>query len=666
MHDFRLRGSLATAFSVGVLVLMTAPWAQAEDSQGGLGGLFAEQPGEALVSVKAQFTASPTERVGQLSITATTEATWHIYSITQPPGGPLPTEIKLRPSEGFRLLGDFRASPPPERKAEPAFDDLVIEIHHDQVTWRAPIELSSSVDPRTLAIEGSIRVQPCNPDACLPPRELPFTAMLCRTEPSPDRASMTPAPRKPDSRPDAGRQVAGGNRTAVEPENLEFVLHDGLKHTSLAVVMGLGFLGGLILNLMPCVLPVIGLKILSFVQQAGQSRRRALMLNVWYSLGLLSVFAVLAGLAAFINLGWGQLFSFTAFNVALTAVVFAMSLSLLGVWEIPVPGLLGTGKANDLSEREGALGAFCKGVLTTVLATPCSGPFLASALAFSVGQPPLKTFAVFLSAGVGMASPYLLIGAFPRLIRSLPKPGPWMDTFKQVTGFVLLGTVAYVLTWIHWAYTVPTVAFLFGLWAACWWIGRTPPTSSFSQRARACLSAAAFAGMAWLVTFGRLAEVMAGRFERAQQAACGNLPSGPLSHRQTQQPWRPFTRETFDKLIVAKNTVMIDFTADWCMTCKTLEKLVLDTPRTRSALRRNGIVTLRADWTHASPEVTEMLHALGSKQVPVIAIFPAGSPNHPIILRGAYTQEMLLGALDKAGPSKIPRLAATQTASKQE
>jgi thiol:disulfide interchange protein len=666
MHERRSRRSIAAAVSVGVLVLTAGFRAQADDGQAGLEGLFAEQPGEAVVSVKAEFTASPVEGVGELSITATTEPSWHIYSITQPPGGPLPTEIKLRPSGGFRLLGHFRASPPPERKAEPAFDDLVIELHHDQVTWRAPIELNSGVDLATLAIKGSIRVQPCKPDACLPPRELPFTAVLCRTEPSPDRAPMTPAPREPDSRPDAGRQVASANRTAAEPGNLEFVLHDGLKHTSLAVVMGLGFLGGLILNLMPCVLPVIGLKILSFVQQAGQSRRRALMLNVWYSLGLLSVFAVLAGLAAFMNLGWGQLFSFTAFNVALAAVVFAMSLSLLGVWEISVPGLLGTGKANDLVEREGAVGAFCKGVLTTVLATPCSGPFLASALAFSVGQPPLKTFAVFLSAGAGMASPYLLIGAFPGLIRFLPKPGPWMDTFKQVMGFVLLGTVAYLLTLIHWAYTVPTVAFLFGLWAACWWIGRTPPTSSFNQRARTWLSAAAFAGMVWLVTFGWLAEVMAGRFDRAQQAACGDFPSGPVSHEQNQEPWSPFTRGTFDELIAAKNTVMIDFTADWCMTCKTLEKLVLDTPRTRSALRRNGVVTLRADWTHASPEVTEMLHALGSKQVPVIAIFPAGSPNRPIILRGAYTEEMLLGALDKAGPSKIPRLAATQTASKQE
>jgi suppressor for copper-sensitivity B len=340
-----------------------------------------------------------------------------------------------------------------------------------------------------------------------------------------------------------------------------------------------------------------------------------------------------------------------------------MSLSLLGVWEIPIPGFFGSGKASDLSQREGAVGAFCKGVLTTILATPCSGPFLATALAWAVGQPPLKTYAVFLSVGIGMASPYLLIGAFPGLIRFLPKPGPWMDTFKQVMGFVLLGTVAYLLTLISWVFVVPTVAFLFGLWAACWWIGRTPLTTSFSHKARAWLSAAAFAGVVGFVTFGWLAGVMAGRFERTLETARGNSENGSAGQGEDELLWRPFSRETFEELIAAQNTVMVDFTADWCMTCKTLEKLVLNTSRTHSAVRRNGVVTLRADWTHASPEVTEMLELLGSKQVPVIAIFPAGSANHPIIFRGVYTQEMLLSALDKAGPSKMLHLTTAQARS---
>jgi len=663
MYHFRSSCALPIALLLGALATAAPLWAQVDDGQGYPGQRSAQRPKEAVVAVTAKFTSSTSQRAGEVTITVRIKPTWHIYSITQLPGGPLPTEIKLRSSEAYHLLGDFRADPPPERKSELAFGNLVIETHHDQVTWRAPIEIGSGVAAETLEIEGTVLVQACSPNQCLPPQEVPFTAVLERDEPSLAETPSVLASQDVDTQQDAGPPAQTSRTPPIEPGTLEIAAHNQSKHTSLAMVMGLGFLGGLILNLMPCVLPVIGLKILSFVQQAGQSRRQALVLNIWYSLGLLSVFLVLASLAVFVSLGWGQLFSFAGFNVALAAIVFMMSLSLLGVWEIPIPGFFGSGKANDLSQQEGAVGAFSKGVLTTILATPCSGPFLATALAWAVGQPPLKTYAVFLSVGIGMASPYLLIGAFPGLIRFLPKPGPWMDTFKQVMGFVLLGTVAYLLTLIPWVFAVPTVAFLFGLWAACWWIGRTPLTTSFSQKARAWLSAAAFASVVGFVTFGWLAGVMAGRFERTLQAALGDSENRLASREEDELPWHPFSRKTFEELIAAQNTVMVDFTADWCMTCKTLEKLVLNTSRTHSAVRRNGVVTLRADWTHASPEITEMLELLGSKQVPVIAIFPAGNANHPIVFRGVYTQEMLLSALEKAGPSKMLGLTATQARS---
>jgi suppressor for copper-sensitivity B len=661
MQHFRSSCALPIAFLLGALATTAPLWAQVDDGEGHLEERFAQRPKEAVVSVAAKFTSSTSQRAGEVAIVARIEPTWHIYSITQLPGGPRPTEIKLRSSEAYRLLGGFRADPPPERRSELAFGNLVIETHHDQVTWRAPIEIGLGVAAETLEIEGTVLVQACSPNQCLPPQEVPFTAVLAQDVPSSTESPTALAWGEPNTQQAAGRPAQSDNSTPFRPRTLKIIAHN--ERTSLAMVMGLGFLGGLILNLMPCVLPVIGLKILSFVHQAGRSRRQALVLNIWYSLGLLSVFLVLASLAVFVSLGWGQLFSFTGFNVALAAVVFTMSLSLLGVWEISIPGFFGSGKANDLSQREGVVGAFCKGVLTTILATPCSGPFLATALAWAVGQPPLKTYAVFLSVGIGMASPYLLIGAFPSLIRFLPKPGPWMDTFRQIMGFVLLATVAYLLTLIPWGFVVPTVAFLFGLWAACWWIGRTPLTTSFSRKARAWLSAAAFAGVVGFVTFGWLAGVMAGRFERTLQAALGDSENRLASQEEDALPWRPFSRKTFEELIAAQNTVMVDFTADWCMTCKTLEKLVLNTSRTHSAVRRNGVVTLRADWTHASPEVTEMLELLGSKQVPVIVIFPAGNANHPIVFRGVYTQEMLLSALDEAGPSKMLHLTAAQARS---
>ncbi len=206
---------------------------------------------------------------------------------------------------------------------------------------------------------------------------------------------------------------------------------------SLATVLGLAFLAGLILNVMPCVLPVIGLKIMSFVQQAGGSRREILSLNLWFSLGLLTVFWILAGAAAFANRSWAEHFGSVAFMVSMIGIVFAFGLSFLGVWEIPIPGFVGSSAVQSAAEREGAIGAFSKGVLSTVLATPCAGPLMVPAVSWAIVQPTWLTFLAFTCIGLGMAAPYLLIGAFPRLIGFLPKPGPWMETFKQLMGFLL-------------------------------------------------------------------------------------------------------------------------------------------------------------------------------------------------------------------------------------
>ncbi len=277
-------------------------------------------------------------------------------------------------------------------------------------------------------------------------------------------------------------------------------------------------------------------------------------------------------------------------------------------------------------------------------------------MTWAVAQPPARTYAVFAAVGLGMASPYLLIGAFPRLIAFLPKPGAWMDTFKQVMGFLLLGTVVYLLTFIPIASVVPTVGLLFGLWGACWWVGRTPPTADAGIKLRAWLGAAAFTRAVWIVTFGWLAGVMKGRIDRTiEQAVADRLaahPGSPPATAVDKLPWQPYTRSALNQSIASGATVLVDFTADWCLTCKTLEATVLNTEEIDKEIQRNNVVTLQADWTHAPPDVTAMLEVLGSKQVPVLAIFPSGNPNEPIVLRGGYTQQTLLDALKRAGPSK--------------
>ena len=422
-----------------------------------------------------------------------------------------------------------------------------------------------------------------------------------------------------------------------------------------------GFLGGIILNVMPCVLPVIGLKVLSFVQQAGKSRLHAFWLNVWYSLGLISVFMVLATLAAAAGMQWGGLFSYPAFNVALAVIVFTMGLSFLGIWEVPIPGFVGSGKTADLAEREGFTGAFAKGVITTILATPCTGPFMGSAVAWAVQQPPISIYLVFFSVGLGMAFPYLVIGAFPQLVRFLPKPGAWMDTFKQIMGFVLMGTVAFIFTFLDIPYIVPTFALLIAAWAACWWIGRTPIYAEFGDKLKAWIQALAFLAVFWLLLFpgvnqltggavqiGSLHEVMASRFEEKIDGRIEKFMNQQLAEGKELV----HTGKTTPSIDAAGGpyTILIDFTADWCTTCKTLEAYVMNTEPVLEKIKKYQVITLKGDCTNYTElnDANAMLKLLGAGGVPTIAIFPAGRPNQPTVFRGSYTQQALLDALDAA------------------
>ena len=539
---------------------------------------------------------------------------------------------------------------------------MKIESHESEVIWYVPIELSAGVDAEALEIRGQVTAQACDDDACLPPTSYKFTA---RSGPGVEIPAEEPQEeivasdlQKADAPPAVAERLDLGSLRLQE------------SNQGLLLQLAGAFLGGLILNLMPCVLPVIGLKILAFVEQSGQSRSRIFTLNVWYSVGMLAVFMVLATLAVFFKLGWGQQFSYSAFNIALTAVVFAMGLSFLGVWEIPIPGFVGTGKVQELAAQEGFFGAFCKGAVTTVLATPCSGPFLGSALVWAAKQTAPVAYLTFLFVGLGMASPYLIIGAFPSLIRFLPKPGLWMETFKHAMGFILLGTVVYLLTVIEASFVVPTVALLFGLWAACWWIGRTPLTAPLGTKVRAWAEAAAFAGAIGLFSLTWLHDVMSHRVNEHVTARLAELrmsdgasPNGALARSdgrstqlavadRTQLPWEPFSLARLQQLTDDQQTVLIDFTADWCVTCKSLEAAILNTARTQELVERYGVTTLKADWTHGSAEVTQMLNALESNQVPVVAIFPAGRPNDPIVFIGSYTFDKIAQALEMAGPSK--------------
>lgn len=616
----------------------------------------------------------------------------YTYSITQVPGGPVQTKLKLDKSDKF-AVGVFLPIEDPKAAPEPLFENIIVEKHMGGATWYAPLLLAEGVKAEDLEIKGKIYAQVCDANNCFPPKDFAFVAKAGKSPVSlpkvkpldpakyPLAASSSQTAAQPTTENQTPSNPATSNPTTDSPPATTSEMPPGLdapnstseappglggpstrppaqigsldydiskldplstesEEATLPLMIGAALLAGFILNFMPCVLPVIGLKLLSFLEQGAGNPRRVLALNLWYSIGIISVFWALAGIAIAVQaglgktfgltqFGWGQQFSYDGFNIALVSIVFVMALSFLGVWEIPIPGFAGGKNAQGLAQKEGAVGAFAKGVVTTVLATPCSGPFLGTAVGFAIKSPPLMTFTIFTVMGVGMAAPYILVGFRPSLMRFLPKPGPWMDTFKQMMGFVLIATVLWLMLPIDAPLLRPTLVLLAGLAAACWWIGRTPGYAELSEKLKAWGQAAAFTGIVGWLAFA--------------------MPqfTDPL-------PWREFTMAKFVGDVNSGKTVMVEFTADWCATCKALKAANLDRSKTKATVKQNNVVVYEVDIDHISDEEREFFTRMQPSQgVPLIAIFPAGKKYQPISFGNGYTQSQILQALKEAGPSEV-------------
>jgi thiol:disulfide interchange protein len=562
---------------------------------------------EQKVSVSAQFAMGQEGGPALVFVTAKVAPGFHLYAVDQgqlPDGsGPKPTVLKLAAGQQAVPLGPFKPiSPPATHIDQEIWTGLELREHEGEVTWYAPIGIADGVDPQTLAIEGVLEGQACDPNMCVPVT-IEFHAEL-------------------------------GAGMAIPAQPVEPMASVGM---SLWAVAGYGLLGGLILNLMPCVLPVIGLKVLSFAEQGGRDRRRVLGLNLAYVAGLLSVFMILATLAAAVqlglgeeNFGWGELYTLTWFKVAMTGLVFAMALSFLGVWEIPIPGFAASSRATELSAQEGPLGAFCMGVFTTLLATPCSGPFLGPVFGYTISQPPAVTYLVFGSVGVGMALPYLAIGLFPSLVSWLPKPGQWMETLKHLLGFVLLATVVYLFSTINQDYFLATLAMLFGIWFACWLVGHVP---AYAERKARFTAWAGGLAVATAVGFGSFSL---------------------LTPSQSPLPWQPYSPQALAMARAQGKTVLVDFTADWCLTCKTNLKVAINREEVRQLVEQNDVVTLLADWTDKNDTIKQALLELNSQSIPLLAIYPADPAREVMLLPDLLTQGKVLDALAEAGPSLAP------------
>lgn len=576
-------------------------------------------------------TANPGDTI-KLVITATPDPGWHLYARENSDpehkdGRGKPTLIALTKLDGLRFDGITVSMPP---QVKPADGVVGPQSYYDQpVTWIVNLGVPRSIDKGEKTIAGYIGMQTCEDASCAPPEGIKFEVKLGE-----NAASGTTQPFQ--------FSEAKYEDAASAAKNPPYFVREAVDASRLMVILAFGVMGGLILNLMPCVLPVIGLKILSFAEQGGQSRSHVFGLNLSYSLGLIAVFLALAAMVVFLNFGWGQQFTLTWFKVAMVGLVFAMALSFLGVWEIPIPGFANTPHTETLQRQEGLSGAFFKGVFTTLLATPCSGPFLGTVFGFTLGQPWYLTFLIFFSVGFGMALPYLIIGMQPSLVRWLPKPGEWMDTFKQLMGFVLLGTVVYLFSTIKKEYYLPTLTMVVGIWFGCWCIGRVPNWAETIQKIRGWSVGVASAALITAAAFYFLA------------------PWPHLYH------WAPYSNEALVKAQTEGKTVMVDFTASWCQTCQWNFFSAINTSAVKEAVERNGVQPLLADWSEPSDEIEEKLADLRNRSIPLLAIYPANRPGEVILLKDLISQKQLLAALEEAGPSKIAaakRESSNETAS---
>jgi thiol:disulfide interchange protein len=408
------------------------------------------------------------------------------------------------------------------------------------------------------------------------------------------------------------------------------------------MAMVLAFLGGMCLNLMPCVLPVISLKVLGFVKMAGQSRSVAWRHGLAFCAGIMISFWVLAGLMLILQaygsvVGWGFQLQEPLFVAILAAIITVFALSLFGVFELGAffAAWVGTqGAQSSEANKDSIWGSFSNGVLATAVATPCTGPFLGSAIGFAFTLPAFQALLVFTSLGLGMALPYLLLAAFPQLLRFLPKPGNWMVAFKELMGFMMLATALW-LVWVFGAQT-DTMAVsllllgLFSLSLGVWIYGRwgTPWQAKSVRILSLCLLLGCGAFGGYVINEAANVTVEA--------------PVSDSSNISSVNGWEAFNPQRLKDLQAEGVPVFIDFTAKWCLICQT-NHLVLSRDNVVRTMAERGIVKMKADWTKGDPQISEWLRQYGRNGVPLYLMFDA--EGEVAVLPQVLTPQVVLDSL---------------------
>ena len=419
---------------------------------------------------------------------------------------------------------------------------------------------------------------------------------------------------------------------------------------------GLAFLGGLILNLMPCVFPVLFIKGLSLVQSGNEERRTLRTHGFVYAAGILVSFwalvALLLGLrSAGSHLGWGFQFQSPIFLSLMAALLFFLGLSLAGQFEI---GLTLTSAGGSLAQKQGYTGSFFTGVLAVIVATPCTAPFMGVALGYALAQSALVTFAVFTALALGLAAPYVALTLQPAWTRILPRPGAWMEVLKQAVSVPIFGTVIWLAWVVAQAYGATLLAALLAnfllLAIAGWFLGRWP----------AKRWSAATAGLLALSVVG-MSVFKANSFvtiEEPKNILVGDIDTLKALPVLRGNNWQPWSTEAVTRAQSQGRPVFVDFTASWCLSCQVNERVAFSAPEVKKAFADNNVVLLRADWTRYDDSITQALNSFGRSGVPTYALYVPGEKS-PRLLPEVLTPGIVTSALAEL-PHTVSQSAFTK------
>ena len=577
-----------------------------------------------------QYSAGPLSKDSRLVVEITIPDNWHVNAN-------IAADEFLKPSSiTVEAKGIFFGEPKWPEPIKEYSEALDLENLVFRGTFNVELPVDSVAEGfDSLSTVATFHYQACDNSICLAPAQK--SIRLNAHEPG-LKKNENPSKQAIKESGTAKAEALSETPTAQQASLIE-------NSSSTLILLLFALFGGLILNLMPCVLPVLSLKLFSLIKEAGESRKRLVALGISTTAGILVSFWVLAAIVTVVKIGggsvgWGMQFQSAGFIAFMVVVLSAFAMSFFGVFEVWLPGAALT-QMDSAGRRQGLTGAFFTGALLVLLSTPCSAPFLGTAMGFAFTASTPVLFLFFTAAGLGLSTPYLLVCVFPAVLKVLPKPGAWMLTLQKVMGVLLFATVAWLL-WIVSEQAGITGVILLAAVAivsvvCSILLGKfAPPGSSFSREMGIAAGSALVIATVWFAVLSPLYEnEISRRFEqRARQ-------------QMTEDGWYRYSPELIENFAREGRTVFVDVTADWCITCKANEAAVLNGEDFRHTMDSLNVALVKADWTRESPEVNALLKSMGKSGVPAYAIYPKGSVNKQIVLPELLTTGAIVEKLSR-------------------